>query len=167
MPVKPHDQATWPADTIVVRCGSAQGVQEVADRLSRDGVWSVFTGPGVPFAELARSCRDNQVRRTTVEEILKAGGSLQPSSGPPHHHDLSDLTPQQFDAILGYRSLTPCQNRIGGSHLDYAPSRLHARAHVVAGNTLNARAEYQAVLTRWKDADADFALLKEAPAEAR
>jgi hypothetical protein len=53
MPVNPHDPATWPADTIVVRCGSAQGVQELADRLSRDGVWSVYTGPGIPFAELA------------------------------------------------------------------------------------------------------------------
>jgi hypothetical protein len=61
MPVNPHDPATWPADTIVVRCGSAQGVQELADRLSRDGVWSVFTGPGILFAELARSCRNNQV----------------------------------------------------------------------------------------------------------
>jgi len=29
-PVNPHDPATWAADTIVVRCGSAQGVQELA-----------------------------------------------------------------------------------------------------------------------------------------
>jgi hypothetical protein len=71
MPVNPHDPATWPADTIVVRCGSAQGVQELADRLSRDGVWLVYTGLGIPFAELARSCRNNQVRRTTVGAILK------------------------------------------------------------------------------------------------
>jgi hypothetical protein len=75
-------------------------VQELADRLSRDGVWSVYTGPGLPLAELARSCRNNQVRRTTVGAILKAGGSLRPSSGPPYHHDLYGLTPRQFDAIL-------------------------------------------------------------------
>ena len=100
MPVDSRDPATWPGDTIVVRCGSAQGVQELADRLSRDGSWSLFTGVRVRFSELARSCRNNQVRRTTVEAILKAGGSLRPSDGPPHHHDLSGLTPEQFDAIL-------------------------------------------------------------------
>ena len=80
MPVDPHDPATWPVDTIVVRCGSAQGVQELAERLSRDGAWSVFAGVGVPFAELVRSCRNNQVKRTTVDAILKAGGTLRPSS---------------------------------------------------------------------------------------
>ena len=37
MLVNPHDPETWPADTIVVRCGSAQGVPELAERLSRDG----------------------------------------------------------------------------------------------------------------------------------
>jgi hypothetical protein len=72
----------------------------LAERLSRDGSWSVFTGPGVPFVELARSCRNNQVRRATVEAVLAGGGSLRPSPGPPHHHDLSGLTPLQFDAIL-------------------------------------------------------------------
>ena len=107
MPVNPHDTATWPADTIVVRCGSAHGVLELAERLSRDGSWSVFTGVGVPFTELVRSCRNNHVRRTTVEAILKAGGTLRPSSGPPHHHDLYGLTPQQFDAILGLPEPNP------------------------------------------------------------
>ena len=101
MSVDSRDPATWPADTVVVRCGSAQGVHELTERLSRDGSWSVFTGAGVEFLELARSCRNNQVRRTTVGAILNAGGSLRPSAGPPHHHDLYGLTPQQFDAILG------------------------------------------------------------------
>lgn len=100
MLVNPHDPETWPADTIVVRCGSVQGVQELAERLSLDGAWSVFTGVGVPFVELVRSCRNNQVRRTTIDAILKAGGMVRPSSGPPHHHDLHGLTPRQFDAIL-------------------------------------------------------------------
>ena len=107
MPVDPRDPTTWPPDTIVVRCGSAQGVHELAERLSRDGSWSVFTGAGVPFSELVRSCRNNQVRRTTVGAILKAGGSLRPSSGPPHHHDLYGLTPQEFDAILGLPEPNP------------------------------------------------------------
>ena len=71
--------------------------------------WSVFTDAGVPFPELVRSCRNNQVRRTTVGAILKAGGSLRPSSGPPHHHDLYGLTPQQFDAILGLPEPNPVQ----------------------------------------------------------
>jgi hypothetical protein len=74
-----------------------------------DGSWSVFTGTGVPFPELVRSCRNNQVRRTTIGAILKAGGSLRPSSGPPHHHDLYGLTPQQFDAILGLPEPNPVQ----------------------------------------------------------
>lgn len=85
---------------MIVRCGSAQGVRDFTERLSRDGAWSVFTGPGVPLLELARSCRNNQIRRTTVEAILDAGGTLRRSPGPPFHHDLYGLTPQQFDAIL-------------------------------------------------------------------
>ena len=114
MPIDARDPTTWPPDTIVVRCGSAQGVHELAERLSRDGSWSVFTGAGVPFPELVRSCRNNQVRRTTVGAILTAGGSLRPSSGRPHHHDLYNhdlygLTPQQFDAILGLAEPNPVQ----------------------------------------------------------
>ena len=107
MSVDARDPTTWPADTIVVRCGGAQGVPELAERLSRDGSWSVFTGAGIALSELARSCRNNQIRRTTVEAILKAGGSLRPSPGPPHHHDLSGLTPQQFDAILSLPEPNP------------------------------------------------------------
>ena len=109
MVVDPRNPTTWPTHTIVVRCGGVQGVRELAERLSRDGSWSVFTGPGVPFSELARSCRNNQVRRTTVEAILAAGGSIQPSSGPPYHHDhdLFGLTPQQFDAILSLSEPNP------------------------------------------------------------
>ena len=64
-------------------------------------------GAGIPFAELVRSCRNNQVRRTTVGAILDAGGSLRPSPGPPHHHDLYGLTPQQFDAILSVAEPNP------------------------------------------------------------
>ena len=107
MAIDPNNLATWPPDTIVVRCGSIQGARELAERLSRDGSWSVFTGPGVPLTELARSCRNNQVRRTTVEAVLAAGGSLRPSPGPPHHHDLYGLTPQQFDAILSQPEPNP------------------------------------------------------------
>jgi len=107
MAIDPRDPTTWPASTVVVRCGSAEGVWELAERLSRDGSWSVFTGSGVPFSELARSCRNNQVRRTTVQAVLAAGGSLRPSAGPPHHHDLWGLTPEQFDAILSPPEANP------------------------------------------------------------
>lgn len=107
MAVDPTDPATWPTPTIVVRCGNVQGAQELADRLSRDGSWSVFTGPGVSLWELARSCRNNKIRRTTVEAILAAGGSLRASPGPPYHHDLSGLTAQQFDAILSLPEPNP------------------------------------------------------------
>lgn len=105
--VDANDPTTWPANTIVVRCGSAQGARELAERLSRDGSWSVFTGPGVPFSELARSCRNNQVRRTTVQAVLAAGGFLRPSPGPPHHHDLRGLLPVRFDAILSSPEANP------------------------------------------------------------
>lgn len=107
MLIDPDDPTTWPADTIVVRCGSVQGVRELNERLSRDGSWSVFTGLGVPLADLARSCRNSQVRRTTVGAVLAAGGSLRPSAGPPHHHDLYGLTPHQFDAILSVSEPNP------------------------------------------------------------
>lgn len=107
MVVDPDNPTTWPAHTIVVRCGGVQGVRDLAERLSRDGSWSVFTGPGVPFLELARSCRNNQIRRTTVEAVLAAGGCLRPSSGPPHHHDPCGLTAQRFDAILSLPEPNP------------------------------------------------------------
>src|SRR5260370_32708980 len=96
--IDPNNPTTWPAHTIVVRCGSVQGARELAERLSRDGSWSVFTGPGLSFSELARSCRNNQVRRTTVQAVLAAGGSPPPTSGPPHHPDLFGLTPPPFHA---------------------------------------------------------------------
>ena len=107
MTVEPRDPTTWPPHAIVLRCGSIQGEQELAERLSRDGSWSVFTGPTVPYFELARSCRNNQVRRTTLKAVLAAGGSLRASPGPPHHHDLFGLTPQQFDAILSQPEPNP------------------------------------------------------------
>jgi len=107
MGVDPADPATWPSSAIVVRCGRAQGIRELAERLSREGSWSVFTGPGASFSKLARSCRNNQIRRTTVQAVLTAGGSLRPSPGPPHHHDLFGLTPEQFDAILSVPEPNP------------------------------------------------------------
>jgi hypothetical protein len=70
-------------------------------------VRSVFTGPGVSLFELARSCRNNQVRRTTVGAVLSAGGPLRLSAGPPYHCDLYGLTPQQFDAILSVPEPNP------------------------------------------------------------
>ena len=42
-----------------------------------------------------------------------------------------------------------------------------ARSYLLEGYLAKARAEYQAVLTRWKDADDDFALLREVRAEAQ
>ena len=107
MTIDPTDPTTWPGSTIVVRCGSVQGRSELAQRLSRDGSWSVFTGAGVTLSELARSCRNNQIRRTTVLAVLAAGGSLRASPGPPHHHDLFGLTPEQFDAILTVPETNP------------------------------------------------------------
>jgi hypothetical protein len=118
MAVEPNDPTTWPGDTIVVRCGSIQGVHELSARLSRDGSWSVFTGLGVSLSELARSCRNNQVRRATVGAVLSAGGSLRLPAGPPYHCDLYGLTPQQFDAILSVPEPNPVPKPIGGSRHD-------------------------------------------------
>jgi hypothetical protein len=99
--IDPTNPATWPRDTPVVRCGTARGVAELAERLARDGTWSVFTGPGIDFIDLARSCPNNRIRRTTVGAILTAGAWLRASVGPPNHYDLGGLTPARFDAILG------------------------------------------------------------------
>jgi hypothetical protein len=40
-----------------------------------------------------------------------------------------------------------------------------ARAHVLQGDTVRARAAYQDFLTLWKDADPDITILKQANAE--
>jgi hypothetical protein len=106
MAVDPTDPATWPTPTIVVRCGNVQGVQELADRLSRDGSWSVFTGPGVSLWELAL-LSEQQNQADDGRGDCAAGGSLRASPGPPHHHDLSGLTAQQFDAILSLPEPNP------------------------------------------------------------
>jgi hypothetical protein len=107
MAIDPVGPRTWPPSTVVIRCGGIQGIAGLAERLARDGSWSVFTGPGIDSVELARSCPNNRVRRTTVEAVLAAGGMLRPSAGPPHHHDLSGLTPEKFDAILGEPEFNP------------------------------------------------------------
>jgi hypothetical protein len=104
--VDPNDPASWPAATVVVRCGIGDA-HDLEERLSRDVAWSVFTDPSVDFADLAASCRNNRVRRTTVGEVLAAGGSLERTEGPPHHHDLRGLTPEAFHSILGGPELNP------------------------------------------------------------
>ncbi len=102
----PRDAATWENATVVVR-GGIGGTAELAERLTRDGSWSVFSAPNVPFQELCRSVRNNRVRRTTVGAILAGGGSISSSPGPPHHCDLRGLTPERLDAILGLSEPNP------------------------------------------------------------
>ena len=60
MPVDSREPTTWPPDTIVVRCGSAQGVHELAERLSRDGSWSVFNGCRRFISEIGALCRNTK-----------------------------------------------------------------------------------------------------------
>jgi hypothetical protein len=101
MAIDPTNPATWPPTTPVARCGNDQGVLELetASRVTAAGPCSLARR--FEFVELARSCPNNRVRRTTVAALLAAGGSLRASPGPPHHHDLWGLTPERVDPILG------------------------------------------------------------------
>jgi hypothetical protein len=63
--------------------------------------------PAIPHEDAIELGAEHRGRFVEPAAILKAGGSLQPSSGPPHHHDLYGLTPQQFDAILGVPEPNP------------------------------------------------------------
>ena len=68
---------------------------------------------------------------------------------------------REFQNILDHRGLV-------GNHPLLVFARLGlARAHILAGDVVKARVEYQAVLTRWKDADGNFAMLKDVRVEAR
>ena len=78
--------------------------------MTRDGVWSVMSEPGLSFEVLCASVRHGTVRHTTLGQIREAGGSLTRSSGlgaPPCHCDLSGLTAAGFDAILGPEERNP------------------------------------------------------------
>jgi len=94
------DPASWPDETVIVR-GGASTVDDLRDRLARDGSWSVSAAPGVPFARLAGSVRNSLVRTATLGALRISGGSIRPTSGPPYHCDLRGLTAEQLDAILG------------------------------------------------------------------
>jgi outer membrane protein assembly factor BamD (BamD/ComL family) len=66
---------------------------------------------------------------------------------------------QEFRAILNLENYAPTD-----INLPYAQLGL-ARACVVAGDKDKARAAYQDFFARWKDADPDLPVLKEARAE--
>ena len=87
-----------------------EGVEHLANVMTGHGSWSVISEPGVSFAELAKGVRNGTVRRTTVREVLAAGGQLTPTPGgdaPPYHCDLTGLTTEAFDFILGAQEPNP------------------------------------------------------------
>jgi DNA-binding winged helix-turn-helix (wHTH) protein/tetratricopeptide (TPR) repeat protein len=91
-----------------------------------------------------------------------------PALYPPYIRGLAYLSARQgapaareFQNILDHRGLV-------GNHPLLVFARLGlARAHMLAGDVVKARVQYQAVLTRWKDADGNFAMLKDVRVEAR
>jgi hypothetical protein len=91
MAYNPNDPRTWPDATVVVRSGT-RDIEHLANVMTRDGSRSVISEPGVPFEVLARSVRNGTVRRTSVRQVLAAGGRLSPTRGfdaTPFHRDLS------------------------------------------------------------------------------
>lgn len=109
MTIDIYDPATWPNATIIVR-GGVGGVADLRKTVASDGCWSVRSRPGVGFRSLAGAVPNNQVRRTTVEAALALGATLVPTDDPddpPYHCDLSGLTPEQFDSILGAPESNP------------------------------------------------------------
>jgi hypothetical protein len=97
------DPTTWPSATILLR-GGVGGVEELRESLQRDGSWSVRSRPFTPFRLLAGSVRNNRVRRTTVGKAASRGAVMVPTDDPgdpPYHCELSGLTPEEFDSILG------------------------------------------------------------------
>lgn len=103
------DPQTWPDATIVVR-GGVNTLEELRDALQASGGISVVSRPEVPFEKLAASVRNNQVRRTTVKAVLRAGGRLVPTYGedePPNHCDLFGLTAEKLDSILSTSEPNP------------------------------------------------------------
>jgi hypothetical protein len=109
MTIDTKDPTTWPDATIVVR-GGIGGVKDLRTTLEADGCWSVRSRPGVTFEALAGAVVNNQVRRTTVQAALALGATITPTDAPgdpPYHCDLSRLTAEQFDSILGAPELNP------------------------------------------------------------
>jgi eukaryotic-like serine/threonine-protein kinase len=65
----------------------------------------------------------------------------------------------EFQKILDHRGLVGSSSQGALAHLGLA------RAYLIAGDTLRAKAAYQDFLTLWKDADPDIPILKQANAE--
>ena len=80
MPHDTRDPRSWPDATVVVR-GGVNLLEEIKSALQRSGGFSVVSCPDVACTELAASVRNNQLRRTTVKQVLDAGGWLVPTGG--------------------------------------------------------------------------------------
>jgi hypothetical protein len=109
MPYDIRDPRSWPDATVVVR-GGVNLLEEIKSALQRFGGFSVVSWPDVAFIDLAASVRNNQLRRTTVKQVLDAGGWLIPTDGdgePPNHCNLFGLTAEDLDSILSEPEVNP------------------------------------------------------------
>jgi hypothetical protein len=93
----------------VVR-GGVNTIDELAVAVQRTGGVSVVARPGDTFAALCASVRNNRVRRTTVGQVLDAGGWIEPTDDagdPPGHCNVHGLTAVRLDTILSEPELNP------------------------------------------------------------
>jgi hypothetical protein len=85
-------------------------IDELAVAAQRTGGVSVVARPGDTFAALCASVRNNRVRRTTVGQVLDAGGWIEPTDNPgdpPGHCNVHGLTAVRLDTILSEPELNP------------------------------------------------------------
>jgi hypothetical protein len=85
-------------------------LEELEAALRLGGAISVVSRPNLSFAALSASIRNNQVGRTTVIQVLAAGGRLVPTVGPnepPNHCDLFGLTAVQLNPIVSKAEPNP------------------------------------------------------------
>jgi len=91
-----------------------------------------------------------------------------PALYPTYIRGLAYLSAQQGGwAAAEFQNILDHRGAVGNHPLHVLAHLGLARAYMVAGDVVKARTEYRGVLTSWKDADSDLAMLKEVSAEAR
>ena len=143
------------------------------------------------FAELAHQFPDNQFLRLIVFPLVQASQDLQKNQAEQAIAALETVRPYELGAgprAAGFmpnylRGVAYLKQRDGAKaatefqrildhqgvsawDITYALARLNlGRAYVLQGDKAKARTAYQDFLARWKDADPDLPVLKEAQAE--
>jgi eukaryotic-like serine/threonine-protein kinase len=157
------------AAIVMALSGQEKQAQKIMDRLVRenpsDTLLNAVDAPLVLAASQLGSRQADQALRS-LEPVKPYEFGWHADSFPNYLRAMAYLqlrraeeAATEFRAVLDHRGVAPMATMWEMSHLGLA------RAYVLQGDTVKARAAYQDFLALWKDADTDIPILKEAKAE--